>query len=56
MRRTGPLLDRSPISDVRVVDCTFDGVERPDQLRRVRDLVLTNVHVNGQTRNERISR
>jgi polygalacturonase len=48
--------ERSPISDVRVSDCTFDGVESPDQLQSVRGLVLTNVRVNGQPRNERISR
>ena len=34
----------------------FDGVESPDVLRGVRDLVLTNVRVNGSLRNERITR
>jgi polygalacturonase len=47
---------RSPIADVRIADCTFDGVESPDVLRGVRDLVLTNVRVNGYLRNERITR
>ena len=46
----------SPVTDIRVTDCRFDGVESPDVLEGVRDLVLTNVTVNGQTRNERISR
>ena len=47
---------RSPIEDVRITDCTFDGVGSPDLLRGVRNLVLTNVRVNGQLRNERITR
>ena len=47
---------RSPISDVRIVDCVFDGVENPDVLENVRDLVLTNVRVNGRLRNERTTR
>jgi polygalacturonase len=47
---------RSPISGVRVRDCTFDGVARADVLEGVRDVELTNVRVNGQVRNERISR
>jgi len=47
---------RSPISDVRLVDCTFDGVAEPDVLEGVRDVALTNVRVNGTVRNERISR
>jgi polygalacturonase len=48
--------ERSPIADVRVSDCAFDGVERPDVLEHVRDLVLTGVRVNGQMHTERISR
>jgi polygalacturonase len=47
---------RAPVSNVRVTDCTFDGVESADVLQGVRDLVLTNVRVNGQMRNERLSR
>ena len=42
----------APITDVRVVDCTFDGVAEPDVLEAVRDLALTNVRINGQLRNE----
>jgi polygalacturonase len=45
-----------PVSDVRVIDCTFDNVEKPDVLEAVKDIVLTNVKVNGTTRNERITR
>ena len=47
---------RSPVSDVRVTDCTFDGVESPDVLEGVRNLVLTNVRINRQLHNERVSR
>ncbi len=46
----------SPIANVRVSDCTFDGVASPDVLEGVKDLVLKNVRVNGQPRNETISR
>jgi polygalacturonase len=46
----------SPIANVRVTDCTFDGVESPDVLEGVKDLVLKNVRVNGQRRDETISR
>jgi lysophospholipase L1-like esterase len=47
---------RSPVTNVRVTDCTFDGVAEGDMLQGVRDLVLANVRINGETRNERISR
>jgi polygalacturonase len=46
----------SPIANVRVTDCTFDGVASPDVLEGVKDLVLKNVRVNGQVRNETLSR
>jgi polygalacturonase len=48
--------DRSPITGVRGVDCTFDGVDKDDVLEGVRDLALTNVRVNGRLRNEHVSR
>ena len=48
--------DRSPITGIRVADCVFDGVATDDVLQSVRDLVLSNVRVNGRTRNERITR
>jgi polygalacturonase len=47
---------QSPITDVRVVDCTFDGVAESDVVEGVRGLSLTNVRVNGKLRNERIDR
>ena len=40
----------APISNIRVTDCTFDGVEQPDRLEGVKDLVLKNVRVNGELR------
>jgi len=46
----------SPVTNVRVTDCTFDGVQSPDVLEGVKDLVLKNVKINGRARNETISR
>ena len=48
--------DNAPISNVRIQDCKFDGVETDDRLEGVKDLVLTNVTVNGKRRDERINR
>jgi hypothetical protein len=41
--------DKAPITDVRLVDCDFDGIEKPDVLEHVKGLVRTNVRVNGKT-------
>jgi polygalacturonase len=46
----------SPIANIRVSDCRFDGVESPEVIEGVKDLVLSNVVVNGQKRDERITR
>ena len=46
----------APITDVRLVDCTFENVAQPDVLQSVRGLSFTNVSVNGQRRNETIER
>src|SRR5262245_17614985 len=46
----------SPIANVRVSDCRFDGVTDGDVLEGVKDLTLTNVAINGVRRDERISR
>ncbi len=46
---------KAPVTDVRLVDCTFDHVEKPDVLEAVKDIVLSNVRVNGKVRNERIT-
>jgi polygalacturonase len=39
--------EQGTIADVRVIDCTFDGVERPDVVEHVTGLVRRNVTVNG---------
>jgi hypothetical protein len=40
--------ERSEISDIRIVDCRFDGVAKGNVTEGVRGLVLRNVAVNGQ--------
>ena len=47
---------RAPLVDLRIADCTFDGVAAPEVVEAVRDLTLANVRINGQLRNERITR
>jgi polygalacturonase len=47
---------QAPIRDVRVVDCVFDGVAKPDRVEAVSGLVLSNVKVNGTIRNEKVDR
>ena len=39
--------EKGTIEDVRVIDCTFDGVARPDVVEHVTGLVRQNVTVNG---------
>jgi polygalacturonase len=46
----------APISGVRIENCTFEGVAKGDLLENVRGVELRNVRVNGQLRNETISR
>jgi polygalacturonase len=45
-----------PISDVRIVDCVFDEVAKPDVIEGVKDLAFTRTKIGGQLRNETISR
>jgi polygalacturonase len=47
---------QDPIQGIRLVDCTFDGVQNPDVLENVAGLTLRNVRINGQLRNETITR
>ncbi len=47
---------QAPVTDVRLVDCTFDDVAKPDVLEAVKDITLTNVKINGTVRNETITR
>jgi hypothetical protein len=41
---------QDPIQDARLVDCTFEHVEKPDLIEAVNGLTFTNVRVNGQLR------
>jgi hypothetical protein len=43
----------APIADVHLVDCNLQGVEKPNVLENVKDLRLSNVHVNGKLVSER---
>jgi polygalacturonase len=47
---------RTPITNVRLQDCRFEGVARPDTLEHVKDITLSNVSVNGKVLNETITR
>lgn len=40
--------ERSPITDVRLKNCTFNQIERPNVIGDVKNLVLDNVVINGQ--------
>ncbi len=44
------------ISDVRVTNCTFDNVAKPDVIENVKDVRLSNARINGKTINENITR
>jgi hypothetical protein len=41
-------LEKATIDDVRVIDCTFDAVARPNVVEHVTNLVLRGVTVNGK--------
>ena len=43
--------EKGTIDDVRVIDCTFDGVAKPDVVEHVTGLARRNVSVNGQKLN-----
>ncbi len=45
-----------PISDVRVIDCSFEQIEKPDVLEGVKEIAYVNTRTNGRLRNERITR
>jgi hypothetical protein len=47
---------RAPITNIRVVDCTFENVARNDVLENVKDLALKNVRMNGSILNDTITR
>jgi polygalacturonase len=41
-------LERSTIADVRVIDSSFENVEKPDVVERVSGLKLINTRINGR--------
>jgi polygalacturonase len=41
-------LERSTIADVRVIDCKFENVAKPNVIERVSGLSLANTRINGQ--------
>ena len=43
--------ERSPVTDIRLKDCTFDNVEKSNVLVGVENLVLENVKINGEVVN-----
>jgi len=47
---------KAPITDVRLIDCRFDGVTDGDVIEAVRDLARTNVVVNGTAITDRVTR
>jgi polygalacturonase len=40
--------EHAPITGVRLTDCRFDGVAKPDVLEAVKNLEFNNVRINGQ--------
>ena len=47
---------RSPVTNVRLKDCDFENVAQPDVLENVKDIVFSNVTVNGKVTNQTITR
>ena len=42
----------TPITNLRLVNCRFDNVEKADILQHVKDITLTNVSINGMILNK----
>ena len=38
----------APLENIRLVDCSFEGVDKPNVVENVRDLQLRNVRINGK--------
>ena len=47
---------RTPVTNLRLIDCRFENVERPDVLENVKDVAFTNVTRNGMVLNQTITR
>ena len=46
----------TPVTNVRLKDCKFENVAQPDVLENVKDIVFSNVTVNGKITNQIITR
>jgi polygalacturonase len=46
----------TPVTNVRLKDCEFENVGQPDVLENVKDIVFSNVTVNGKITNQTITR
>lgn len=40
--------ERSPVTNLNIYDCRFDGVKEGNRLRHYKDLNMTNVYINGE--------
>ncbi len=43
--------ERSPVTNLNVVDCRFEGVREGNKLRHYKNLNMKNVYINGQLQN-----
>jgi polygalacturonase len=41
-------IERGTIGDIRILDCTFNNVAKPNVIERVEGLVMRNTRINGQ--------
>jgi hypothetical protein len=41
-------LERGTIADIRILDCTFDDVAKPNVVERVQGLRIQNTRINGK--------
>ncbi len=48
-------LESSPIENVRIIDCTFENIEKPSRIENVKGLVLENVIINGRLQTSQAS-
>ena len=45
----------APITNLRLLNCKFDNVEKPDVLEHVKDVLFTNVSINGMVLNKTVT-
>jgi len=53
VKQAGRVLDSqglpgAPVRNIKLIDCSFDGVTDPSIVTQTRGLVLDNVRVNGE--------